>query len=110
MLATVQKYEAAYESRSIAQIVALYPTISESARQRLEQSFKTCERYKGSFDSPQVVTRAGEEVAIVKVTWTYNCERTFGAPLKGKVNQTFQVRPSGDAYIITNISEPLTPK
>jgi serine/threonine-protein kinase len=104
ILAALEQYRAAYQSRSIEALKAVYPTLSGEQLQARERAFKDkkgCRALDVRFGDPVVSLTDDATVAHVNVMSTYVCTPVTGqAKPQEPLPDLFQMRKQGDAWVI----------
>lgn len=104
ILATLEKYRSAHQTRNIAVLKTIYPTLAGEDLQAKERAFKdkrVCRELDIQFGEPVISLTADASVAHVNVMSTYICTPVTGQPKPQQpLPDVFQMRKQGDAWVI----------
>jgi serine/threonine-protein kinase len=106
ILAALEQYRNAYQRRSVAAMLDVYPSLPRERRQAYEKQFKderNCRALDVQFGQPEIFL-GGNGQANVTVMSTYVCTPVTGqAPPQQPQADVFQLRKSGDRWLITGM-------
>jgi hypothetical protein len=106
ILAALEQYRNAYQRRSVAAMLDVYPSLPRERRQAYEKQFKderNCRALDVQFGPPEIFL-GGNGQANVTVMSTYVCTPVTGqAPPQQPQADVFQLRKSGDRWLITGM-------
>jgi serine/threonine protein kinase len=102
ILAALNQYRAAYQTRSVDALQTVYPSLERETRQALERSFKDCRAYDVVFGEPDIAFNGDN--AFVEVTSTYICTpKTRQRPPAEPVKDVFRMRKTASAWVIVGM-------
>lgn len=101
VLAAVERFRRANESRNIDELIAIRPSLAPE-RRRLEQSFRTIRSMKYEL-SPSGAPVIGAAAATVKCRLRVETKMDGGTPPPVDKNVTVKLRRQGDGWIIESV-------
>jgi serine/threonine-protein kinase len=103
ILATLNRYQAAYRERSVKALAAVYPSIPRETRQALDRAFtRDCRDYDVTFGNMLLALNADDPTyATVTVRSTYTCQpKGAQAAQPQSIQELFVLRKLGDGWLI----------
>jgi hypothetical protein len=106
ILATLNRYQAAYRERSVKSLSTVYPSIPRETRQALDRAFtRDCRDYDVTFGNMQLALNADDpSYATVTVRSTYTCQpKGAQAAQPQSMQELFVLRKLGDGWLIDSL-------